>query len=445
VLRSSPGWSARLALVILALGSARCAGSPGLRAAEQGRYEGVRAMLSADLAHGQLGLTSAVSFARAVAKGEVVRASGEEGVRRIHELRRCANEIDGVLGDRADTRDAVGDAAATVLVDEGLRSAGHYDRWVHQPPGGAEAALRALGARSLTSSGDAELRRRFIADPDEDARRSALRASLAAADPADVEVVLEAARVDPFPAAREQAILAAGAIGGERVVLALKDLWARVDASVRESIVDAWAAKRSFESGGRRELGWVLDTQHGQPAILAAVVLVRAGGPGSGEAAGTLERATKDGPTTDRVLAIELAPLRLPALREAVLAAEADPDEAVAAAAMVRRLEAPVAYGGPDDHSPAREALIAKLLPLATGTGGGSLAARGALARARVKALVPILERDGAAADAKTRYQAGTALVMAGEVPRAAVIAADPDPSVRTIVACAILRDWTRR
>ena len=197
-------------------------------------------------------------------------------------------------------------------------------------------------------------------------------------------------------------------------------LWARVDAPVREVIVDAWAAKRSFEAGGRRELGWVLDTQHGQPAILAAVLLVHAGGPGSGEAAGTLERATKDGPSSDRVLAIELAPLRLPALREAVRKAEADPDEAVAAASRPcrgasrrRRVRA-----APAGRPPEREALIAKLLGSRRGTGAARSAARGGARPATGEGVVPILEHDGAAAD-QGRAEAGAALVDARRRRRA--------------------------
>jgi hypothetical protein len=262
-----------------------------------------------------------------------------------------------------------------------------------------------------------------------------------AADAADTEAVLEAARVDPYPAAREQAIRAAGAIGGERVVLALKDLWPRADAAAREAIVDAWRREPSFESGGRRELVWVVETQHGPAAIVAAAVLTREGGSGAREAAGVLERAIKDGPTSDRVQAIELAPLVLPALRAAVRAAEADPDEAVAAVAMVRRLASPPAGQTATEHAE----LVAKLLGFAAGTGPASLEARGALARARVKPLVAVLERDGAAADAKIRAEAGTALALLGEVRRAAVLAADPEPNVRATVACAILRDWARR
>ncbi len=430
--------SSRLLLVAAALGCAHCAGSPALRAAEEGRFEGLHDALASELAQGRLGASEATRFARAVAGGEISRATGEPGLARLHELERCAAEIAGPLGDRADKHDALGAAAALVLVEAGVDSPRRYSRWASLAADAPEAAWRPLGARALVSSSDGEQRRRLVADADQEVRRNALHASLQAGDAADTNIVLEAARVDPYPAAREQAIRAAGALGGERVVIALKDLWPRADSSAREAIVDAWAAEQSFAEGGRRELGWVVDTQHGLPAILAASALVHAGGAGAAEAANTLERAVKDGPTADRIRTIELLPLDAPALREAVIKAETDPDEAVAAAAMAHRLEAP-------SERADRAAILTRLLPLAAGTGLGAVTAREALAEAGEPQVVPILLRTSTADDAKTRAQAGSALAAYGDLGRAALVATDREPSVRTTVACAILRSRSRR
>ena len=414
-----------------------CASSPALRAAEAGHFDGLRATLEAELAQGRFGSGDATRFAHAVAAGEIARASGEPGLQRLHEVSSCAAELSGPLGDRADKHDAFGAAAALVLLDEGVVSSGHFSRWATLAADAPEAAWRGPGARSLGSRGDGELRRRLLADPDQEVRRNALLASLDASDPADTDAVLEAARVDPFPAARQQAIRAAGAIGGERVVIALKDLWPRADAPAREAIVDAWAAERSFSAGGRRELEWVVSTQHGLPAILAASALVHADGDRAVEAAGTLERAIKDGPTADRIRTLEKVPLT-GALREAVLKAETDPDEAVAVAAMARVLKTPA-------EKAAREGIVARLLPLAAGTGLAAAAARDALAAAHEPQVLPILERVAAADDAKARAEAGSALAALGELGRAALIALDREPSVRTTVACAILRSAAHR
>jgi HEAT repeats len=439
VIRALPAVPSRLFLrvaqgaVLSALGSLGCASSPMLRAAEEGHFDGLRAALATELAQGRLGAGEATRFAHAVAKGEIARASGEPGLQRLHELSSCAAEVSGPLDDRADKHDAFGAAVALVLVDAGVHSPGRFSRWASTPPDAPEAAWRALGARSLVSGSDGDLRRRFISDADQEVRRNALHAALEASDPGDTQAVLEAARVDPFPAARQQAIRAAGALGGEQVVIALKDLWPRADELTREAIVDAWAAERSFPSGGRRELEWVVSTQTGLPAILAAGALVRAAGAGAGEAAGTLERAVHDGPTADRIRTIELVPFAITTLRDAVVKAEADPDEAVVAAALARVLETP-------SEKAARAEIVTRLLPLAAGDGLGAVTARDALAAAHEPQVLHILELRSTAEDAKTRAEAGSAMAALGDLGRAALVATDREPSVRTVVACAILR-----
>lgn len=430
-----------LAAALSSVALSGCATLPAVRAAEAGQFEGLRASLAADVAAGRLSLGDAVSFARAVASGEIARAKGVEGAQRIKSFTSCAREVDSALDDRSDTHDDLGAVAAMVRVDAGITSPGRFSRWARTAPTAPEAAWRALGARSLTSDDDGKLRRKMIADPDEEVRRAALRAAFEADDPDDVEAVIEAARVDPSPAARAAAIRAAGGIGGERAVLALKDIWARADDTVRAQIVDAWATNRAFKSGGRRELVWVMDNHHGAPALAAALVLAGAGGEGSVEAQGVLERLVKEGSTAARVHAIEAAPLSFPGIRAAVLKAESDHDDAVAVAAMVRRFEAPRDLGGPADAK-AREDLAARLLKSAD---AGSVAARGALARAHDVRLRPMLERDGAAKEGKLRAQAGTALAVLGDLRLAAVVAADPEPAVRATVSCAILRAWAAK
>ena len=57
-------------LPLLALAAAGCASSPTLRAAEQGRFEGLRDALGAEMARGALHAGEAARFARAVTRGE---------------------------------------------------------------------------------------------------------------------------------------------------------------------------------------------------------------------------------------------------------------------------------------------------------------------------------------------------------------------------------------
>ena len=61
-----------------ALGATGCA-SATVRAAEDGHFDGLRAAMAAELARGDLGLNESVSFAKAVARGEVERANAVWG------------------------------------------------------------------------------------------------------------------------------------------------------------------------------------------------------------------------------------------------------------------------------------------------------------------------------------------------------------------------------
>lgn len=429
------------ALVALAALTAGCAVNPAIRAAESGKYEGLREQLSASVKEGRLAPGDAVGFAKAVAAGEIERAEGPLGAQSLRDMVSCAKQVDAALDRRVGKRDALSPLAALVRVDGGAASADSWASYAKLPPSDERAGFRALGARSLTGGSDGELRRALMADPDEEVRRSALLAAQSAGDPQDLEIILEAARVDPSPEARLVAIRAAGGLGGERAVLGLRDIWQRADAPVREAIVDAWTTRNAFHNGGRRELVAVINHNKGRPAVRAAVTLVKAGGEDSMEALGFLERAVKEGPTDARTYAIEQAPLALPTLREAMRKAEGDSDEAVSTAAMVRRFESGLA------DTSARAELSEKLLKVADTDkpGPGWLAAVGALARAHDARVRPALEREGAAKDKAARIQAGVALALLGDMPRAAVVAADAEPRVRVMVSCAMLRAWASR
>lgn len=425
-----------------------CATSGSIKAAEAGDIEALRRALAADLGAGELDVDDARGVARAVAAFEIERARGAAGVDRIRELAACARELDGALARRADRDgrddDESGAAAALARIDARLADAGDDAREALGRTGpprsqAAAAAWRVVEARSLSGPGDGAERRRRFTDGDQEVRTAALRAAADAADPADTEALLEAARLDPHPLARTIAVRAAGAIGGERVVLALKDLWAGADEALRHAIADAWGAAASIDVGGRRELLWAIDAQPGAPAIAAAHALSRLGGAGRADAIGVLARAIASGVPRDRVYAIAVAPLGEAPLRDAVIKAESDDDDVVALAALARRLETPAAAGGAPDGSVERKTAVKKLLAAAEGTSSSALSARGALARAGAREVVPKLTRDMGSPDERVRRAAATGLAELGELPRAALLVADATPSVRTAAACAIL------
>jgi hypothetical protein len=431
----------------------QCGGSASLRAAEAGRLTGLSAVVAADVKRGAIDDAEAIELARAILRRDVAGAAGDEGAARIRGLAGCARPLDRALEHRAEDEDVAAAAAAMVRLEVGLSSREDFVHWASEAPGGPRAAFRAVGARALWGPDDGALRRKLMLDADQAVRLAALRASERAASASDTDAVLDAARVDPFPMARTEAVRAAGAIGGERVVLALKDLWAAADPILRQAIADAWGTPASIDAGGRRELSWAADTQGGAPAIAAAYALVRAGnhttltptGPGVAEAIGVIERAIKSGVTHERTFAITIAPLAAEALQNAVIEASKDVDEDVALAATIRRLDTGFLLGEGGASPLDRPALTAKLLATASsGDKMRGLVARNALARLGVRELLPILDKEATSPDAQARKAAGTAFVALGELPRAAVLAADADARVRDGVACSLLMHAAR-
>lgn len=443
---------ARLAGISIGAASlAGCAASPAVRAAEEGNLVDLRRAVSEEIRREELTEEEARSIARAVASDEAEHAKGQVGADRIRDLQTCARHVSEALEKRASGSDEVAAVAALVLLEEGLTSrkeaaerALEVERADGGAAGGAGVALgawRAVRARTLTQKEDGGARRKLMLDSEQEVRVAAIRAALDAADEADMEALIEAGRLDPHPVSRTLAIRAIGAIGGERAVLALKDMWALADEPKRQVIVVAWAMPPSLEAGGRRELTLVAEGETGAPAIAAAIALVRAGGVGVASANSVIARAIASGSTRDRVYALSASPLGSDEVRQAIVKAQGDSDDAVSVAALARRVETPGEWRS-KESSTERGAAIAKLLKIAREAPDAPRGerAKGALARARVGAVRSMLERDAQSKSEGVRLQAGQHLVSLRELARASALAADPEPRVRTAVSCAILR-----
>ncbi len=427
-------------LFILAL-AAGCGGGPALRAAEQGDLGGARRALATGPAQEAVDEGEARRIARVVLEQEVKAAKGDAGVSKLKELPSCAEGLDEALEARAAGSDEVAAIAALIRFDarlwdrEDLAAAAR----AALASKGASTAWRAVEARGLVDYADGAQRRSLFADGDEAVRIAALKASFDAYDPTDTEALLEAARLDPHPPARAQAIDAVGNIGGDRVVLALKDLFVKADEDERIAIVGAWSSTRSFGAGGRGQLVRVSQAERGLPQIAASAVLVRHPGPGTEDAAGVLARAIEVGSTRERVFAIHAATLDAAVVREALVKARGDADEDVAIAALGRGLDMAPAEGE-GARVKERAEITQKLLTLAKGKGTRALFAKAALARAGARDVLPLLADDARSTSEQARKVAGTSLVALGELGRAALLAVDADPRVRTGVACAMLR-----
>ncbi|HEU4406162.1 MAG TPA: HEAT repeat domain-containing protein [Polyangiaceae bacterium] len=405
-----------------------CASSGSVRAAERGEWPALRASLVAGARRGSLGGGEARSIARAVAARELAAARGDAGLQRVNEARPCADPLEDALERRADARprDAVGARAAYVLVDAGLARPGRWDATDAHPDG----AWRAVAARALRGSGDGARRRQLFLDLDARVRRAALQAALDAEDPADAPALLEVVRLDPDGVVRHTAAAALGRLGGADVVSALRDRWETADEPLRAAIAAAWASEASARAGGRDRLLWATSSHAGAASIAAASALLRFGGRDAGYGAAALARFLDEDTSDNRILAIRLSSPADPDLKQALRRAAESDDRPVRVAALHR-----LAYDPTE-----RAAALAQLGPIAAGASAEAPDAKSALAELRDRRAVLLLFQDREHKDPDRRARAAVELAAMGEAPWAAASLADADPSVRTRVACALLR-----
>ena len=415
-----------------------CGGSPAMRAAERGDWAALRTEIAALHRVGKLTNADANDLARAVAKREIFASPPKQAVARVGDVAGCARELDGVLGSRMDVRDDAGAEAAWLRLDAGELGAGRARSFDSEK----SDAWRAVGVRGLVRKKDAEARIAAMADGSPQVRRAAMRASTEAAlseedaTDAELEQLASSARVDPQGIVRSEAVRALAAIGGEKAVAKLRDLWTNGDDGVREEIAVAWSAPRVYERGGAEPLRLLVAAEHGPGAIEAAAAAARRkeiDPPIRASSLALVARAITSGSRRDRLHAMALGPITEPdvldAFRKAAKAAEGD-DPEMAISANARLL------GSSPDRAAATKALEARAgenLGLLSARARSALAAAGDL---RVQAWV---ERDLQAPEPSVRLSAAAALGALGRSARGAPLLADADPDVRTRAACTLL------
>jgi len=399
-----------------------------MRAAQRGDRPALNEAIGPRQAVGNLSNGEAASLARAVADHEVRTASPQEASDRVRDVGPCAHELDDALAFRMKSHDAAGAAAALARVDgqglavEDLRvfAADADPRW------------RAVGARALVRSGDEAARHVALLDPDPLVRRQAARAARDAADPADLAALAEAARVDPAPIVRTEAVRSIAALGptpGGEVANVLRDLWTAGDDGLREDIALAWARPSVWGAGGREALRVVVASEHGPAVVEAAAAVLRrhADDDVTQAALGQMVRAIEGGARVARLQALAEAPLDRRDLLGAVEKAASDEDLEVRVAALGRLA------GTSDSHAVVElEALAHPGLPAAA-------AARLVLAGVGDRRVQAWIEEDLRSPQAEVKLAAATALAELGVAARAAPLLADPDASVRVRSACAIV------
>jgi len=404
---------------------AGCASSGAIREAQRGDYVALSQQLATALKNNHLDGTQVREIASVVAQREVRGARGNDAVTRINEARFCANHVQDALRDRAQTRDEAGARAAYVLVDQLLDAPSTWAPQARQN----EPSWRAAGARALFESASGPLRRNLFLDVTVDVRRAALQAAVDAHDAADAPSLLEVVRLDPDGLARSIAARALGRIGGEENVLRLYDRWQNADEPLRTAIVTAWHAKGSENVGGREKLRWVVATEHGTPGMVASLALSQQGEPDHSQGVAGLRRAILEETTPNRMMAIALASLDEPVLKQAVGVSSEGNDLDVRVAAL-RKLT---------QDSKLRAKALLELGHQATAGASVSRAARSAMAAAGDRRVVSLLAADTHDVQPDVRAWAAAELAAMGELAHAAQPLADRNASVRTRTACAIL------
>ncbi|MFC1642481.1 hypothetical protein ACFL5O_07315 [Myxococcota bacterium] len=412
--------------VTLAIAATSCAAGGVIQTARRGDLASLKRAIGEAQAAGRLDSQTVTELARVVAGREVRSAVGDDAPRRVAQIERCAKAILPVLRDRARTGTEEAAAAAGLLVELGQADTAAMVRRYHSATSGG---WRAVAAKATLAPKYAALRRRLLVDADQRVRRGALAAVLRAPQPDDLESLLEAARLDPDPKAREMAVRAVGELGNRHAVLAFKDQWARAGNSDRFAIVAAWAEPGMLREGGREALRKVAEERRGLGAAAAARELSRLEGADGRVGSAVLAHFIETGSEAEQELAILATPINDP---DVVRALERTAENATLRAKVfsLGRLTELAAERGP---------ALRRLRKLATRQDPAGPAARAALAAAQDSAVIVLLSRQLASPRPRDREWAALSMLWLGETAAAAPALADDDPRIRTEVACTIL------
>jgi HEAT repeat protein len=417
---------------------ASCAPAPPVRTALQGNLADLKREILNAQQSGKLPNDRVVKLAQAVGERELTSAEGKSGALRVRGLRSCERPLRGAMEQRSTSEDDVAAELTLILLEaHATERTALVNRHTRSPSG----AWRAVAARAAVRPVDTDLRKAFYFDPDERVRRAALTTAREVHDSGELEQLLEAARLDPDGQSQSLAARAAGAIGGERAVLALKDLWVRADDTLRIAIVDGWAEKASYAAGGARELATASASAGGLAAVSAAYALGRAGGAEAAIANARLRRYILDGSDDEKRLALSVAPLN-PETEAAIVKAAHDGAPELRVVALTRLSS--IAERRNDSIRALRDLANAK--PASDAELHARDAAISALADAGDTSVSATLIKNLKSAEPQTRWRAAHALASLGDYTNAASALADDDANLRSDLACSILaRDAAQR
>jgi hypothetical protein len=414
----------RLLAPIIVLLASGCATNGAVRAALDSDLTSLKRSIRDEQASGKLDRGRAREIAEAVASREIYSEGGRAAARRIRMLRTCSRPLRPALEARSERQDEGGAEAALLLLATGARRPERYASLYENADSGA---WRAVSARASIAPDRFLRRRHYFTDPDERVRRAAFEAALDAPGKLDLELLIDAARLDPDPYSRSLAVRGVGAIGGGRAVQALGDLWDRADEDVRLTVIEAWRKPAAYRAGGREALLRTAEGRSGLTSVAAASALL--GEPAhSGLAVTLLAQAAGDGASDEQLLALATLPLE-PRVMPQVQKAALDADAAVRVAALERLLEVPASKARATEE----------LRAMAKSKGAAAVEARDALAAVGDRSVAPLLVKALTEGDATSRAAAGRSLLALGSYDQAATLLGDGDAGVRVAIACSIL------
>ncbi len=407
-----------------------CAPSTLLRAVEQGRYDAVKVELQTrSLSQGDLH-----DLARAIAEHELHVAKAGDRLDRVSELAPCVRELDELFSIVMQTHDDAGARAAMARVTAGTLMAAD----ARASPTDLNVHWRAVGVASLVGVEDGWQRREALLDPNVDVRKAALWAAEQVHDAKDAPALVDVARKDPEIFVRVQAVrtLERFPVLTDDVALALRDESGDAKEPVRRQVAVLWA-KAALRSADVRNFLYALIAGKMDLAALegalAVLRLSRVHEPHLVEISrARVAQTLLHGTRFERLAILTSAPVETdPDFERALLDLKDAQDAEVRVAALERML-----------YVPAQRAMAALALEAIAAQVENPFALRATLALIQAKeehapAAFEKLATAGHVQDKEALARGGLALKS---YERAALLLTDTSPSVRTRVACLILR-----
>ncbi len=418
---------ALFALLLAACGSQNAV----VRSARDGDERALSRGLLEAQADGELSRSLAKDVAKNLLEGELERSLDKEGEDLIASLSLCGRELEGALTRRSRTHDEVGGQALLLLVERGRR---HGDALDHERD--EIVSYRAAFARTLTGPKNARRRVPLYSDPDVLVRRAALDAAQGSATAEEFEAVSDAARHDPDPLCRNQAIRLLGNIDAPSSVPVLLERYGSGSEQEKLAALEGLRRKAASDLRARDELYHLATGSEGLLRLSAAIVLLEGALPIELERkeflTNIIEQAARTGAPSERVLAFRFVDLDSQAMRAVLREAAESPSESVQLAALSYLLQE-----GQERTDRARAEEL--LLELAKKDSPRAARAKQILASHSFHSVLGLLLEDTKSKEPEVRLAAAEGLLALELWDKAGVLLADPEPTVRRRLACTML------